>query len=38
MLTVAEEAQRLWPDDLIDMATGDTLVGLHHATIGVAGI
>jgi hypothetical protein len=26
------DAQRIWPDHLIDSATGDTVVGLHHAT------
>ena len=28
------EAQRLWPDRLIDGATGDTMVGLHDHTFG----
>lgn len=28
------EAQRLWPDRLIDGATGDTMVGLHDHTYG----
>jgi hypothetical protein len=26
------ETQALWPDHIIDAATGDTAVGLHHAT------
>jgi hypothetical protein len=25
------ETQMLWPDDLVDAATGDTALGLHHA-------
>lgn len=28
------EAQRLWPDRLIDAATGDTMVGLHDHLFG----
>src|SRR6266852_8924794 len=30
------ETQRLWPDNLIDAATGDTMLGLHHAVVGDA--
>lgn len=29
------EAQRLWPDRLIDAATGDTMVGLHDHRFGI---
>lgn len=29
------EAQRLWPDHLIDGATGDTMVGLHDHRFGL---
>ena len=29
------EAQRLWPDRLIDAATGDTMLGIHDHKHGV---
>jgi hypothetical protein len=29
------EAQRLWPDHLIDAATGDTMAGLHNRRFGI---
>jgi hypothetical protein len=32
---VRREAQRLWPDRLIDGATGDTMVGLHDHRFGI---